>query len=509
MKKTIIFTAVLLAFLFPPLWAQNYKIKQNADNTVTITDVEGTPELYYLEIPSTLYGLKVTAIGDKVFMGIFGLYSIAGLEIPDTVTSIGADAFYSSQLIGLIIPSTVRRIGAGAFGGRPIYTVVIPASLSPGTNGQLGESYKGAFEGDYYERADKASITLPAGMDTNVVKNNFGVSLSNYYVSQGKTAGTYVKNGPIWVKAQSASARTYFDSGKAKFDKGDYFNAVADFIQAVQLDPNNSTYKETRKNAQKRYIADRLLEREADRITFSSDTLYYNALIKNYSEAIRLSPDYAKVYAKRAETYLEKGDLDKAIDDYAQAVQFDPNNSTYKEALRNAQEKKVMQTTIGGRGPAGGIIFYDKGNKSGGWQYLEAAPEDIRDECIWRVEYVNVDAAGIKRGIGSGKQNTKLITTGEERSRYRQSAAYNCINYSRNGYRDWFLPSIDELKLMYENLHMKGLGNFQNYSYWSSSSDDGEYGFILNFGDNFGAHGGVFRMHFSSDNNRVRPIRAF
>ena len=31
---------------------------------------------------------------------------------------------------------------------------------------------------------------------------------------------------------------------------------------------------------------------------------------------------------------------------------------------------------VGDKGPAGGIIFYDKGNDSGGWRYLEAALED-------------------------------------------------------------------------------------------------------------------------------------
>ena len=32
---------------------------------------------------------------------------------------------------------------------------------------------------------------------------------------------------------------------------------------------------------------------------------------------------------------------------------------------------------IGDKGPAGGIIFFDKGSRSSGWQYLEAAPNDI------------------------------------------------------------------------------------------------------------------------------------
>lgn len=33
---------------------------------------------------------------------------------------------------------------------------------------------------------------------------------------------------------------------------------------------------------------------------------------------------------------------------------------------------------VGKTGPAGGYIFYDKGEYSDGWRYLEAAPADLR-----------------------------------------------------------------------------------------------------------------------------------
>ena len=49
------------------------------------------------------------------------------------------------------------------------------------------------------------------------------------------------------------------------------------------------------------------------------------------------------------------------------------------------------------------------------------------------------------------------------------SAALMCDNYVLNSYTDWFLPSINELNLMYMNLRDNGcLGGFKSAYYWSS-----------------------------------------
>jgi hypothetical protein len=39
--------------------------------------------------------------------------------------------------------------------------------------------------------------------------------------------------------------------------------------------------------------------------------------------------------------------------------------------------------TVGQTGPARGIVFYDKGNYSDDWRYLEAAPAFLETKALW------------------------------------------------------------------------------------------------------------------------------
>jgi tetratricopeptide (TPR) repeat protein len=51
--------------------------------------------------------------------------------------------------------------------------------------------------------------------------------------------------------------------------------------------------------------------------------------IQDWDQAIRLSPDNADFYNNRGRAYDSKGDHDRAIQDYDQAIRFEPENAVY------------------------------------------------------------------------------------------------------------------------------------------------------------------------------------
>jgi hypothetical protein len=51
----------------------------------------------------------------------------------------------------------------------------------------------------------------------------------------------------------------------------------------------------------------------------------------------------------------------------------------------------------------------------------------------------------------------------------QSGAAIQADRYSTATISDWFLPSLGEVKLMYDNLLEAGVSSFGNTNYWSSS----------------------------------------
>jgi hypothetical protein len=149
-------------------------------------------------------------------------------------------------------------------------------------------------------------------------------------------------------------------------------------------------------------------------------------------------------------------------------------------------------------GPAGGWIFYDKGSYSDGWRYLEAAPSDQSPGAPWGCYGESISGAD-GTAVGTGEQNTIDIEAGCTTA---GTAADRCANLGLGGYSDWFLPSKDELNLMYTNLKVFGVGGFADYFYWSSSEYNAYYAWYQYFYNGY-------QYNYNYSTYRVRAVRAF
>lgn len=139
--------------------------------------------------------------------------------------------------------------------------------------------------------------------------------------------------------------------------------------------------------------------------------------------------------------------------------------------------------TVGSIGPAGGIVFLDKGSYSDGWCYAEAAPTDLAffEWGCANSSIVNAQSSAPGKGLyNSGAilnfhdgltdfYNNPIICSSLNNGTL---AAKEALEHQFNGKKDWFLPSEEELALLYTNLHQQNLGNFSSVIYWSSTEND-------------------------------------
>ena len=230
------------------------------------------------------------------------------------------------------------------------------------------------------------------------------------------------------------------------------------------------------------------------------------------------------------------------------------------------QATPCAENTIG---PGGGVIFYDAGSVQSWGRFLEAAPWNWNPQlnptdgykchggCSAATSVLNPPAdrqqdGGIPDGgamytevprgykmlnlgnfmptvrftgtaLGSGRENTRLLLAdpflGEPLSGQDIGAVDLVASYRGGGKDDWFVPSKDELDLLYRfgnrsaigGFSAKGVGQgvFPGWGYLSSSVFEDEQYHRRVFSQLFGS-GEIITRRYNEDHQfLVRPIRAF
>jgi tetratricopeptide (TPR) repeat protein len=98
----------------------------------------------------------------------------------------------------------------------------------------------------------------------------------------------------------------YLNRGGAYLSKGDYDHALADFNQAIKLQPDGVFAYVNR-------VAVYFAKQDFDRA------------LADINQVIKLQPDFALAYLKRGSVYYFKGDSDRALADLNQAIKLQPD----------------------------------------------------------------------------------------------------------------------------------------------------------------------------------------
>jgi tetratricopeptide (TPR) repeat protein len=120
----------------------------------------------------------------------------------------------------------------------------------------------------------------------------------------------------VWVTLAAAAvsaqqprdARAYAKRGQDWSAKRDYDKALADFTEAIRLEPGSPEY----------YV---------DRGWVWHTTGKYDKAVADYNKAVQLDASYASAFLYRGLAWTGLNELEKALDDFDRAQKLDPTNA--------------------------------------------------------------------------------------------------------------------------------------------------------------------------------------
>ena len=163
-----------------------------------------------------------------------------------------------------------------------------------------------------------------------------------------KLAATYVNRGSCYdSKGDPARALAdydraiqldpfctvaFYDRGMLHFHQGDDDAAIADFTQAIHPQPDSAQASADESDTERQAISGAVIDPAPKHLYFQRGLAYENKgdhdkALADYDQAIKDEPTYSPPFIARGVIYAAQGAYDKALADYTQAIQLDPKNA--------------------------------------------------------------------------------------------------------------------------------------------------------------------------------------
>ena len=127
-----------------------------------------------------------------------------------------------------------------------------------------------------------------------------GISIQQPIFRRGVSLPWFLPSEP-----PSHEAARFYERGHAALGRRDFHSAIADFSEAIRVNPE-------------------FTDAYCCRGYVYAENGEHDEAIADYTEAIRLDPRDAKSYRNRGLAYDSRGETDKAIADYTHAIRLNP-----------------------------------------------------------------------------------------------------------------------------------------------------------------------------------------
>jgi tetratricopeptide (TPR) repeat protein len=140
---------------------------------------------------------------------------------------------------------------------------------------------------------------------------------------------------PEVTPAPAVDASFYYNQGNANVQSNDHDGAIANYTEALKLDPR---------------LIYALIARGAAYYSKGD----YQSAVDDYSRTLELEPNDAGVFNSRGNAYRQMGNYQMAVADYEAALRIDPNNAEARESLelikldKSGEEKPKHTITFSG-----------------------------------------------------------------------------------------------------------------------------------------------------------------